>query len=207
MPIVTLLAGPNGAGKTRYSEFLVNKGLLPTKPLNLDLLREEAILELQYDMAIDAKLPRKIDTLFLKCCENAILHKQNFCYECNFRTNQVKNVELFEKAGYTLHLVFFLLNTVQQSSNRVQYRVANQEGNPVGIESIHANFYEGLRNLDNHFQDFNRVLIIDNSVDLGNPSIQLEVHNQRITVHNFNFPSKELQPHLPKIAKLVRDRK
>ena len=79
--------------------------------------------------------------------------------------DQLKYVGLFEEAGYSLNLIFFLLKNPEQSSERVCFRVNHQNGRNVDFESIQENFKQGLSNLDNHFQDFHNVLIIDSSQD------------------------------------------
>ena len=67
---------------------------------------------------------------------------------------------LFEEAGYSLNLIYCTLNSVEQSMQRVNYRAKNENGRIVDIISIQENFKQGLFNLDNHYQDFHRVLMI-----------------------------------------------
>lgn len=115
---------------------------------------------------------------------------------------------LFEEAGYSLNLIFFLLNNPEQSAERVSFRVKHQNGRNVDFESIHENFKQGLSNLDNHFQDFHNVLIIDSSQDdytnIGHTlNIQIDIEGSKVTCFNKDFPPKNLKPFLPKISELV----
>jgi len=69
-------------------------------------------------------------------------------------------------------------------------------------------FLNGLANLDNHFQDFHRVVIIDSSEDSyenfdSTLNVQINIRGLNVTCFNKNFPSSELKIYLPNIAKLV----
>jgi predicted ABC-type ATPase len=209
MPSLTILAGPNGAGKSRNTDFLLAENLLPSFPVDLDLLVAQALNDLPYSFyGADIRLAKSVDKLFYSYCMKAIKAGLDFCYECNFRKDQLKYVGLFEEANYSLNLVFFLLNNTEQSAQRVSFRVNQQNGRNVDFESIQENFKQGLSNLDNHFQDFHRVLIIDGSQDdytnIGHTlNVQLEIEGSKVTCFNKDFPSKEHRLFLPKISALV----
>jgi predicted ABC-type ATPase len=209
MPSLTILAGPNGAGKSRNTDLLLFENLLPSFPVDLDLLTAQAINDLPNSFyGADIRLAKSVDKLFYNYCIKAINGGTDFCYECNFRKDQLKYVGLFEEADYTLNLIFLLLNNPEQSAERVSYRVSHQNGRNVDLNSIQENFKQGLSNLDNHYQDFNRVLIIDCSQDdyenRGHSlNLQLDIEGDKVTCFNKDFPSKELSTFLPKITKLV----
>jgi len=209
MPSLTILAGPNGAGKTRNTDFLLSVGLLPTFPVDLDLLTNQAIDDLPHSIiGADARLAKLVDRLFYNYCIDAIQNGNDFCYECNFRRDQLKYVGLFEDAGYELILVYFLLDSIRQSEQRVSYRVKHQNGRFVDIGSITENFTQGLANLDNHYQDFNRVLIIDSSQDNYEKAIyplnvQVDISNTCIKCYSNDFPSENLKALLPKLTQVV----
>jgi len=209
MPSLTILAGPNGAGKTRNTDLLLTAGLLPTFPVDLDLLTNQAIDDLPHSfIGTDARLAKLVDRLFYNYCIDAIQNGKDFCYECNFRKDQLKYVGLFEEAGYELILVYFLLDSIGQSEQRVNYRVKHQNGRFVDLASITENFTQGLANLDNHYQDFNRVLIIDSSQDnyektIYPLNIQVDISQTGINCYTRDFPTVNLKAWLPKLAKLV----
>lgn len=209
MASLTILAGPNGAGKTRNTDQLLSLQLLPSLPVDLDLLVAQAIDDLPHSFYnADARLAKSVDKLFYSYCIEAIKSGSDFCYECNFRKDQLKYVGLFDEAGYEINVIYFILNSIEQSVERVNFRVTQEGGRSVDYNSIQINFTQGLTNLDNHFQDFNRVIVVDSSQDnYINPShslnIQLDIEGSKATCYNKEFPSQELKPFLPKISALV----
>lgn len=209
MPSLTILAGPNGAGKSRSTDLLLAVDLLPSFPVDLDLLVNQAIDDLPHSFyGAETRLLKGVDNLFKKYCEEAIREQRDFTYECNFRKDQLKYVGLFEEAGYEINLIYFLLNSIEQSKERVDYRVKHQNGRSVDILSIRENFIQGLANLDNHYQDFNRVIIVDNSEDNyenkdHSLNIQLDINGKLVSCFNDNFPSEPLRQYLPRLIELV----
>jgi predicted ABC-type ATPase len=209
MASLTILAGPNGAGKTRNTDLLLSENLIPSFPVDLDLLVAQAIDDLPHSFyGADAWLAKSVDKLFYSYCLEAIATGSDFCYECNFRKDQLKYVGIFEDAGYDLNVIYFVLNNIDQSLERVKYRVNHQNGRNVDFLSIKENFLQGLSNLDNHFQDFNRVVIIDSSHDdylnTGHPfNVQVDIEESKATCYNKEFPSMELKPFMPNISALI----
>jgi predicted ABC-type ATPase len=210
MPSLTILAGPNGAGKTRTTDLLLSLKYLSKIPVDLDLLVSQAIDDLPHSYyGADSRLDKSVDKLFLNYCIEAIKNNNDFCFECNFRKDQLKYAGLFEEAGYKLILLFFLLNSIDQSKQRVGFRYNNEGGKNVDIVSIQENFKQGLSNLDNNYQDFQQVIIIDNSQDNYSDTyhtlnVQLNIDGNNVTCYNKNFPSKEVMIFLPKISALVK---
>ncbi len=134
MPTVTILAGPNGAGKTRNTDQLLSLQLLPSFPIDLDLLVAQAIDSLPHSFyGADAMLAKSVDKLFHLYCIEAIKAGSDFCYECNFRKEQLKYVGLFEEAGYEINVIYFILNNIEQSVQRVNFRVTQEGGRSVAI--------------------------------------------------------------------------
>jgi predicted ABC-type ATPase len=209
MPSLTILAGPNGAGKTRNTNFLLLDNLLNALPVDLDLLVVQAYSDLPHSFyGAEERLGKSVDRLFYNYCKDAIDSNHDFCYECNFRKDQLKYVGLFEEAGYSLNLIYCILNSVEQSIQRVNYRANNENGRNVDLNSIQENFKQGLSNLDNHYQDFDRVLIIDTSQDDYKNSghslnLQLDIQKDKVSCFNQKFPPYELKPYLPRISGLV----
>ena len=121
----------------------------------------------------------------------------------------LKYVGLFEEAGYDINVIYFILNSIDQSVERVNFRVNQEGGRSVDYNSIQENFSQGLINLDSHFQDFNRVIVVDSSQDNYNNSsnalnIQLDIQGNKVTCYNTEFPNKNLKPFMPKISALVQ---
>lgn len=163
-PTVTVVAGPNGAGKSSLQSLLRQARLVNCNIVNIDAL-EIDVDTLPNDMLrYEYEKSRRTDRKFKELCEEAISNHKDFSFECNLREEQVKYLQLFENAGYEINLVFIWLDCIETSYKRVEKRVANG-GHAVGKESIRTNFYEGLKNLDEYFDGWNNVYIIDNSKD------------------------------------------
>lgn len=163
-PTVTVVAGPNGAGKSSLQSLLRQARLVNCNIVNIDAL-EIDVDTLPNDMLrYEYEKSRRTDQKFKELCEEAISNHKDFSFECNLREEQVKYLQLFEDAGYEINLVFIWLDCIETSYKRVEKRVANG-GHEVGKKSITRNFYEGLKNLDECFDGWNNVYIIDNSKD------------------------------------------
>lgn len=209
MPVLTILAGPNGAGKTWYSNFLLQKSeLLTTPPFNIDLIDKDEIYSKLSGNIYNAQneIARIKHDLFTQRCETAIREKVDFSYECNLRTDQVQHIKKFEDAGYKLYLVFVFLETVELSHERVKYRVEKHSGNRVDKDSINENFKISLANLDISFEDWDRIVIIDNSSDFKKDvdlSYDLIVQNGTIMHCSKEFPPESVTPLIPEIWKKI----
>lgn len=201
MPSLTIIAGPNGAGKTRISGFFEQFRDNLENIIDLDLLLQEATNEIPYSY-YSANEWRQLDKLFKRYCEQAIEKKADFCYECNLRDDQVKNVGLFEEAGYQLNLIYLTLNSIEQSRSRVNYRVKHEKGRYVNDRDLRENFVRGIENLDNHYADFDSVIIIDNSIDFEyQPKITFAYDKDGVYMAE-NFPPQSLKQYFKNIEKL-----
>jgi predicted ABC-type ATPase len=216
MRTLTIVAGTNGAGKSYFSDYLKALKLFDatTEVVNIDGL-EKRIDEtkIPFDfLRYERERKKEIDRIFTELCRDAINHNRDFAYECNFRADQLKNVQLFDDAGYQLKLIFIWLDTMAISRSRVQRRVA-EGGHNVSKEDIVRNYNEGLHNLDTNYQFFNDVYIFDNSVDIeATPSgeiFPLLLHIQQGTIkHGVSqfLTREEITTKLPNIAKAFQNR-
>jgi len=69
----------------------------------------------------------------------------------------------FQNAGYETHLIFMGLNSLEESIQRVAFRVRTG-GHKVSEESIRYNYDNGFKNLYKYFTEFNSVTLFDNSI-------------------------------------------
>lgn len=100
---------------------------------------------------------------FLRLAETALQSNSDFAYEGHFSKDESWDiVETFKKNGYKLHLVFFGLNSPEQSSNRVLIR-AKEGGHFVDDLTLRENFFGNLVQLNNRFRIFDSILILDTS--------------------------------------------
>jgi len=210
MATLTLIAGPNGAGKTSLSSYFEKENLFKVKPVDIDgldkLINEDKIPN---DMLRYEKERRKeIHRIFCEMCDNAIKKGLDFAYECNLRKDQIESVGLFEEAGYKLNLVYMWLDNVELSEQRVQKRVKSG-GHPVGKDSIHRNYEEGLENLDLTYEEWNELYVFDNSVDIDNNSnkdgtLLLFIKSGEVMYVSNQFIKKEgIKKKLPRIMKQI----
>lgn len=104
-----------------------------------------------------------VEKEFLRLAEMALKKNSDFAYEGHFSKNESWNiVETFKKNGYKLHLVFFGLNSPEQSSNRVLIR-AKEGGHFVDDLTLRENFFGNLEQLNKRFSIFDSILILDTS--------------------------------------------
>lgn len=163
-PTVTVIAGPNGAGKTSLQSLLRQVNLINCNVVNIDALTIDLSTIPEDPLRYTQQLAKRTDKKFKELCEYAIQQRNDFAFECNLREEQVKYLRLFDKAGYEINLIYFWLNDIQISYNRVKSRVL-KGGHFVGKESIEINFNEGLKNLDECYDGWHNVYVLDNSKD------------------------------------------
>ncbi|MEW4922972.1 zeta toxin family protein [Algibacter sp. 2305UL17-15] len=125
-PTLSLIAGPNGSGKTYFSDYLIEQGIITTKPVNLDFIDVNVYNKLSGNVYnYNAQISKIKHQFFIKSCEEAIAENQDFAYESNLRMSQIKPVALFEAANYNLNLNFFYMPSVKRCKERVRTRVKN----------------------------------------------------------------------------------
>lgn len=116
------------------------------------------------------------NTVFAEEKQAAILSRLNYAYETNFSSHQpMTSAREFREKGYKIHLIFMGLNSIEESIERVLFRV--QTGGHRGSEiSIRYNYKHGFENLYKFFSEFDSVTLFDNSIskDQG-ASIPLEI--------------------------------
>lgn len=148
-PCLTLLAGPNGAGKSSFSSYLGKIGLIFTKVINIDDLEEMIDYDfVSYDpLRYQNEFYKQLDKVFQMLCKEAVRNKNDFAYECNFRKSQIQHVKFFDDADYKFRLIFFWIDSLDISEDRVRKRVS-QGGHNVSKNMIMINFEEGVNNLN-----------------------------------------------------------
>ena len=210
MRTLTLIAGTNGAGKTQFFPYFMERGFLSAVPVNIDGLEkyiDNAKLPNDFFRYENARR-KEIDRIFTDSCRYAIHQNLDFSYECNLRRDQLKNVALFDNAGYRLNLIFIWLDNEEISTQRVQKRV-EEGGHFVGKESIRHNYREGLTNLDISYQDWNEVYVFDNSADIATNPHQIFTLLLHIKAGKFEYVSKQfllkekITEKLPNIYKAI----
>ncbi|HMP93880.1 MAG TPA: zeta toxin family protein [Phnomibacter sp.] len=162
-----IIAGCNGAGKTTASftilpdmihckEFVnadeIARGLSPFQP-------EKAAFE--------------AGRIMLKRISQLLLQRETFAFETTLATRVYKHTLIQAKElDYTIHLVFFWLQSVELARERVATRVL-EGGHYIDPDIIERRFYRGIKNLfDIYLPIVDGALIFDNSE--GKPQLIAE---------------------------------
>jgi predicted ABC-type ATPase len=151
-----VFAGPNGAGKSTLSATM----LPPGTPV-FDGDKELALLREQFPGLDSGNLYEAVNGHIFSDWKDQVQARRMDCaFETNFRSGDVMNtVNEFKNKGYEARLVYFGLDSLEASVERVKLRVA-MGGHDVTLDNIIANYNEGLKNLQNHFREFDEVLLV-----------------------------------------------
>lgn len=155
-PQLYVFAGPNGAGKSTLSASM----LLPGTPI-FDGDKEFALLKKEFPSTDSGDLYDAVNGHVFSNWKNKEKTQSNDCaFETNFRSSDVMNsVAEFIKSGYQTRLIFFGLDSLEASIERVKLWVANG-GHQVSLDNIKANYEMGLKNLTKYYQEFDSVHIV-----------------------------------------------
>ncbi|MBO9681634.1 MAG: zeta toxin family protein [Flavisolibacter sp.] len=167
MPTLYLITGSNGAGKSSVGfSYLPQEIQDNYEVFDGDLLFLKKRKELY---------PQKIASLneakeaaeewlinhFEERAEAALKTGDHFVYEGHFvGENNWHYPKKFKEAGYTVHLIFFGLSDTHVSSLRVFDRAKNG-GHNVSPFDIERNFYGNLEMVNENFDLFDDVQIVD----------------------------------------------
>lgn len=168
MPNLYIIAGCNGAGKTTASFNVLPQILNCREFVNADEIARGLSPFAPETVAIQAGklMLKRIDTLFSEHI--------SFAIETTLATRSYQSLVRKAKClGYTVHLLFFWLESPEVACKRVEKRVA-EGGHSIPQDTIYRRYYAGLANLfeifmpivdywalyDNNLQP---ILVADNS--------------------------------------------
>lgn len=211
-PVLTVLAGPNGAGKTRLTPYLIEQEFISVEPIDSDKVAQH-IDETRFSndfLRYESQRLKDINRIFRKEAEKAIKQNNDFAYESNLSTSyQLQPVGWFDENGYELNLIFILLDNLELSKNRVEKR-KTEKGHSVSKEDIIQNFKNGLTNLNDSFNDWDNLLIINNSKTLdknNSPELLLFARQGEIVYCSDTSFSSEITEFIPDILKKAQKHK
>ncbi len=93
------------------------------------------------------------DHLFQEEKHRAIRSGLNYAFGTDLsKTDPMISVHEFQNAGYEIHLIFMGLNSLEESIQRVVFRV-RAAGNKVPEDSIRYNYEYSFKNLYKYFKD------------------------------------------------------
>jgi predicted ABC-type ATPase len=171
-PVLFIVAGPNGSGKSLFS-----KELTVSDFEVFDGDKHMAALIKKYPETGSEALWSFInENIFEGQKREALEARLNYVFETNFSSaDPMKTAREFKKAGYEIHLLFMGLNSLEESIERVAYRV-RKGGHKVSEESIRYNFEFGYKNLYEHVTEFDFVTLFDNGLaSIEEPIIPQEI--------------------------------
>jgi predicted ABC-type ATPase len=212
MKNVILFAGPNGAGKTRLSIKLKEENTLKRVPFNFDLFDKRIFakcVDNPYNPAFYEFAKEEQWDIFESDINTSMDQNLDFYYESNYREIDPTNKPtIFKKNGYTTTLFFIALDSIETSKKRATNRFKNEQGIYLEEDSIKLNFKCGLENLDKTFEFWDRLVFINNSIDIetktnaSNFDNVIVFRNGKITYCNsINVLSEEVKFYLPNITK------
>jgi predicted ABC-type ATPase len=180
-PVLFIVAGPNGAGKSLFSKELTISDLEV-----FDGDKHMAALIKKYPETGSEALWSFInENIFESQKREVLTSRLNYAFETNFSSpDPMKTAREFKNAGYDIHLMFMGLDSVEESIQRVAYRV-HRGGHKVSEESIRYNYEYGYKSLYKHYFEFDSVTLFDNRIaSIEGPVIpQVILHIQKGKTH------------------------
>lgn len=160
LPNLFVVAGPNGAGKSLFSKELTESDFEV-----FDGDKHMTALVKQFpETGSEALWSHINENIFAVEKLNAINSRLNYAFETNFSAiDPMASVREFKESGYLIHLIFMGLNSLEESIQRVAYRV-RLGGHKVSEDSIRYNYQHGFLNLYKHFSAFDSVTLFDNAI-------------------------------------------
>jgi predicted ABC-type ATPase len=174
-PQLLYIAGPNGAGKSTFSKDLSNPGAII-----FDVDKVIARIEAQSPGMPKKKVYDTATQEFFNLANEAIRLKQHFTLETNFRDKELVDIaDRFKHYGYTTNMIYLALESVEQSTVRVNKRVLDG-GHFVDRKNILLNYNEGLQYLERFADGFDNLEINDASKGIGEFELMLKIKEQRL---------------------------
>ena len=174
-PQLLFVAGPNGAGKSTFSKDLSNPGAII-----FDVDKVIARIEAQSHGMPKKKVYDTATQEFFNLANEAIRLKQHFTLETNFRDKELVDIaDRFKHYGYTTNMIYLALESVEQSTVRVNKRVLDG-GHFVDRKNILLNYNEGLQYLERFADSFDNLEINDASKGIGEFELILKIKEQRL---------------------------
>jgi predicted ABC-type ATPase len=182
-PQLLFVAGPNGAGKSTFSKELSNPGAVI-----FDVDKVIARIEAQSPSMPKKKVYDIATKEFFHLANEAIRLKQHFTLETNFRDKELLDIaDRFKQYGYTTNMIYLSLESVEQSTVRVNKRVLDG-GHFVDRKNILLNYNEGLQYLERFADSFDNLEINDASKGIGEFELMLKIKGQRLVYISEHLP-------------------
>jgi predicted ABC-type ATPase len=199
MPSLHIIAGCNGSGKSTFA-----KSFLPSNIQAFDFDK----VELQYyNQMQDSELrsliaKNKAIKTFEDAISDAIKTKSDFCYETNFDTYPIDIPTRFKENNYEINIIFFCIENQEIAKHRIQVRTENN-GHFVNDETIDFKWKEGYKNFNKYYSFFDKILIVDNSINNSVYTNILQIVDNKIELFSKSLPNY-FQRRFPDIYKMIK---
>lgn len=210
MPSLYIITGSNGAGKSTVGpDYLPEQIRMNNDVFDGDLLFMKKRSELYQSGIRSHKECKKlafewITEHFEALVNGAIAQNTNFVYEGHFTNDATWDIpKRFKEAGYGIHLIFLGVTSPGVSGQRVLART-KEGGHYVDPDTILSNFTGNLEKLDQYYEMFDTVQIMDTT----------EIEHQLLVVFEDNAPvfarsngslPEWFTTYLPQITDRIRD--
>ncbi len=182
-PQLLFVAGPNGAGKSTFSKELSEPGAII-----FDVDKVIARIEAQSPRMPKKQVYDAATQEFFNQANEAIRLKQHFTLETNFRDKELVDIaDQFKQYGYTTNMVYLALESIEQSTVRVNKRVLDG-GHFVDRKNILLNYNEGLQYLESFADRFDNLEISDASKGIGEFELILKIKQQQLVYMSEDLP-------------------
>lgn len=169
MPGLYIITGSNGAGKSTVgANYLPSHIQEECTIFDGDKLFMNKQRELWQAGIKAIKEAKKlafafVEETFISLVEEALSKSSDFVYEGHFTNETTWDIpRKFKAAGFSIHLIYFGLANTNLSELRVVDR-ARVGGHYVDPVTISDNFYGNLQKLNEHYEMFDSVQIVDTS--------------------------------------------
>lgn len=138
---------------------------------------------------------------FKELIDDSLKLKIDFCYETNFDIYPIEWARKFKAAGFTLNIIFFCLENQDIAKHRVRVRT-EFSGHFVDDSTINLKWKAGYKNLNKHFDFFDNLLLVDNSIQNETYTNILQIQDGDIDLMTNKLPDY-FQRRFPGIYKMI----
>lgn len=158
-PQLYMIAGSNGAGKTTAAMTLLPRFFAVNQYVNADEIARGLSPLNPPSVALQA------GRIMLKRLKTLMANRQDFAFETTASgKSHINTLKQARNAGYTCHLIFLYLSSVQIAKQRVASRVI-QGGHDVPVKDIERRYYNGMSQFFHHYCPLaDTVKIYDNTL-------------------------------------------